>query len=201
MHCRASLGRNAGEIYGILRSLSNRDKTHAPTNAPYAPTNAPNMVCADNDAAIAQRLEQIDGATNCAGAEARGYCVSDKFPVSYVKELCPVTCKVCGSNSSAPSGSSEAVMRLKMDGDLTQDIIIQTGTTVFFDGQGHTIKTGKHQIWVQDGAKLCMYNIRLVDGTVSICLLTPQIPCFLLCGLCGAAEKRSLHCQNKLCSI
>ena len=51
---------------------------------------------------------------------------------------------------------------------LDQDIVIRTNTVVLIDGGGGSIKTGGHQIVVVDGARLCLYNLHLMDGTVCI---------------------------------
>ena len=50
--------------------------------------------------------------------------------------------------------------------ELEQDLIVPTGSSVFLDGQGRTIKTYTQnaRFWfhVMDGASLCLYNLKLV---------------------------------------
>ena len=50
---------------------------------------------------------------------------------------------------------------------LAGDITIKTGSALFLDGAGMTITTAQHQFFVEAGAKLCLYNINLIDGKVS----------------------------------
>ena len=40
------------------------------------------------------------------------------------------------------------------------------GSIVLFDGGGRTIETGGYGFHVEANAKLCLYNINLVEGTV-----------------------------------
>ena len=51
--------------------------------------------------------------------------------------------------------------------DLQSDIVIPAGISVFLDGGGATVKTLGFQFRVEDGARLCMYNMSLVEGTES----------------------------------
>ena len=58
---------------------------------------------------------------------------------------------------------------------LTGDITIKTGSVLFLDGAGMTIRTAQNQFIVEAGAKLCLYNINLIDGKVSFCV--KQLDC------------------------
>ena len=51
--------------------------------------------------------------------------------------------------------------------DLQSDIVIPAGISVFLDGGGATVKTLGFQFRVENGARLCMYNLSLVEGTKS----------------------------------
>ena len=53
---------------------------------------------------------------------------------------------------------------------------MHTGKAVLLDGAGRTLKTGGFGIRVEANAKLCLYNINLIDGayathTFSVCSL------------------------------
>ena len=61
--------------------------------------------------------------------------------------------------------------RLTHSSDLQSDIVIPAGVVVFLDGGGATIKTRNHQFFVTNSAKLCLYNLNLVDGTRSAIVL------------------------------
>ena len=51
--------------------------------------------------------------------------------------------------------------------DLQSDIVIPAGISVFLDGSGATVKTLEFQFRVENGARLCMYNLNFIDGTKS----------------------------------
>ena len=51
--------------------------------------------------------------------------------------------------------------------DLQSDIVVPAGISVFLDGGGATVKTLRFQFRVENGARLCMYNLSLVEGTKS----------------------------------
>ena len=88
-----------------------------------------------------------------------------------------------GSNSTSslfsklqqlPSGGQLAILLAPLANsrviDLTQNLVFERDSTVFIDGRGHTIRTTDYHLIVEDGARLCLYNVNLIDGTVC-CLL------------------------------
>lgn len=97
----------------------------------------------------------------------------DSFDVEH--DNVPVNACSCGAGDTASLVSQlvqEGTIALKLvprSGvtDLTEDIVVKAGSVVFLDGQGRTLKTGAYQFRVEAGAKLCLYNLILVDGTKS----------------------------------
>ena len=49
---------------------------------------------------------------------------------------------------------------------LKEDIVVKSSSALFFDGAGQTLTTAQHQFKVEAGAKLCLYNLNLIDGKV-----------------------------------
>ena len=49
---------------------------------------------------------------------------------------------------------------------LMADMTIKTGSVVFLNGAGRTIKMADRQFVVEKGGRLCMYNLNLIDGQV-----------------------------------
>ena len=57
-------------------------------------------------------------------------------------------------------------MQLAADATLTDDIRVQKDRMLFIDGAGRTLVMREYQFSLEAGAKLCMYNINLMDGQV-----------------------------------
>ena len=58
-------------------------------------------------------------------------------------------------------GAGQAVL------NMTENLVVKTGTTLFFDGGGRTLRTGQFGFLVEANAKLCLYNTHLIDGMTS----------------------------------
>ena len=59
-------------------------------------------------------------------------------------------------------------LQLKASSDqsnLAEDLVFKEDSVVFLDGAGRTLQTGRFQLKVRSRAKLCIYNLNLVDGT------------------------------------
>ena len=54
---------------------------------------------------------------------------------------------------------------------LQSDIVIKAGTSVFLDGQDGTLRTGKFSFIVEDGARLCLYRLNLINGVKNAILV------------------------------
>ena len=50
------------------------------------------------------------------------------------------------------------------EGGMEGNVIVKSGTSLFLDGQGRTIKLERYRFIVQEGARLCLFNIALTDG-------------------------------------
>ena len=60
--------------------------------------------------------------------------------------------------------------------NMTENLVVKTGTAVLFDGGGRTLKTSSFGFRVEANAKLCLYNIHLIDGTKSASKVDVQEP-------------------------
>ena len=49
--------------------------------------------------------------------------------------------------------------------NMTEHLVVKTGTAVFFDGGGRKLKTGSFGFRVEANAKLCLYTTHLIDGS------------------------------------
>ena len=62
--------------------------------------------------------------------------------------------------------SGELAVRLtaKQKATLEANLVVNGNTAFFLDGQGSIIQLGKYQFVVQEGARLCLFNVVLTDG-------------------------------------
>ena len=92
---------------------------------------------------LTETLEVTAGTYTCI--QARMQACMNKF-----KHACPYT------SCSTPAAHAR---------------LLHVGSIVLFDGGGKTIKTGSWGFHIEANAKLCLYNVNLIDGTVcSLCL-------------------------------
>ena len=74
----------------------------------------------------------------------------------------------CFAGALAERLGKGGLFRLKSGGAvlrMTEDLVVKTGTAVFFDGGGRRLKTDSFGFRVEAYAKLCLYNTHLIDGT------------------------------------
>ena len=111
------------------------------------------------------RGKHVHELATCAGStrdcDAKGEKGAD------MNECCPKSCAKWEPKWVPPATpDGHVVLQLAADTTLANDIYIEKDSLVFIDGAGKTMKMGRFQIQIEAGARLCMYNLNLIDGQV-----------------------------------